>query len=69
MNSRTEFISFADPEPASGLPSETRISDPDGVGFGDPPTKSYPITSRLIPSGDVAVTSEDCPEQPNAFWT
>src|SRR6266700_1274210 len=32
-------------------------------------TRSYPMTSRLMPSGDVAVTSANCPAQLKAFWT
>ena len=27
------------------------------------------MTSKLMPSGEVAVMSEDCPAQENAFWT
>jgi hypothetical protein len=40
-----------------------------GPGGGIAEVRSYPTTSRLTPSGEVAVTSETCPMQLKAFWT
>src|SRR5262249_31987613 len=34
-----------------------------------PVTRSYPMTSRLIPSGELCVTSDSWSGQLNAFWT